>query len=655
MQKVSHQIHSFDGFTLDLTRGCLSRGTQEIKLRPKPFDALKYLVENPGRLISKGELIHALWPDTAVTDDSLVQCLMEVRRALGDDSQQIIKTVPRRGYIFDTEVIDNASAQVTTYTEETAGVQVIIEEEETNGYANLRTPYLQGSPSVGLISAYPATGLGRMTAAIGQHRLLSSVIALVAVAILAAASVVYFTRPGAAINSVAVMPLINVGGDPEMEYLADGITESLINNLSRLPEMKVIASSSVYRYKGKETDPQVIGRELGVQAILAGKIVQRGDMLTITVELVDTKNSRHMWGDQYERKMSDLQILQKGLSKQIAEQLRPKLTREDLKKLSTSKTESSEAYQLYLKGDYYLRKRTGPGGEKAVAYFQQALDNNQNYAPAHAGLAAYYLQRARFLFMPPEEAYPKALDAITTALRIDDTLAGAHVTLAHIKEYEWDWSGAEQEYRRAIALNPNVPWVHNPYANYLIAMGRTQEAIAESRQALVLDPVSVNANLDLGLILYFAHQYDEAIEQLQQTIDMDPNNQNAHRNLGLAYEQKKMYDEAIGEFRKVQALSKGEFGEMALGHAYAAAGKRDEALKIIEGSKKRLQNTRVAALKFAVIYAGLGEKDQAFHWLDKAFKEHEPALRRLKVDPYFDNLRSDPRFTDLLRRMKLTS
>jgi TolB-like protein/DNA-binding winged helix-turn-helix (wHTH) protein/Flp pilus assembly protein TadD len=649
MQNIAHETHCFADFTLDLTRGCLQRGNDEIKLRPKSFEVLKYLVENNGRLIRKNELIQAVWQDTAVTDDSLVQCLKDIRHALSDEAQQIIKTVHGRGYIFDKQVDDNA-ALVTTYREETAGVHVIIEEGEGNGHGEAET--WRRDEAI-LPQAWQST-VPYFTAT--KKRLWAAGLGILTVAAIAAAAI-YFTGSSKAIDSVAVMPFVNVSGDPNTEYLSDGLSDSIINNLSHLPSLKkVISFNSVLRYKGKQTDPQAVGRELGVRAVLMGRLNQQGDQLSITTELIDVTDNRRLWGEQYERKMSDLLMLQRDLSKQIANGLRLRLTGEDLKHLAVTNTENSEAYQLYLKGGYFLRKRTRDGEEKALAYFQEAIDRDQSYAPAYGGLATCYIQMGNYSRIQPEEAQSKATEAVTTALRLDDTLAGAHASLASLKFiYEWDWSGAQQEYRRAIELNPNLAELRQGYANYLMAIGRTQEAVTESKQALLLDPLSVNANSDHGMTLYLARQYDQAVEQLRQTIDMDPNFLWAHRNLGLVYAQKKMYDEAIAEFQKVQELSHGEAGEWALGHVYALAGKRDEALKIIDKSKKRSHHGYGSAMKLAVIYTGLGEKDQAFEWLEKGFAQHDPLLRSLKVDPWFDNLRSDPRFTDLLRRMKLAT
>src|SRR5438552_4818312 len=355
MQRLSHQTRCFDGFTLDLTRGCLLRGSEEIKLRPKPFTALKYLIENPGRLISKSELIEVIWPDTAVTDDSLVQCLIEVRRALNDDAQQMIKTVPRRGYIFDQPVCVNASiTSVTTVTEE-SGVQLIIEEEETNGHGVIDAQALPAARSIGLISAHKATSIERLATAIKQHRW-AAAIGVLTLAV-AAAGMVYFTRPGEAIDSVAVMPFVNVSGDPNAEYLSEGISDNIIDRLSHLPNVKkVIALNSVLRYKGKQTDPQAVGRELNVRAVLMGRVTQHGDELSITTELVDVRDNKHLWGGQYNRKLADVAAVQTEIAQEISEKLRLRLSGEEKKQLSKRYTQSGEAYQLYMMGRYYFHR-----------------------------------------------------------------------------------------------------------------------------------------------------------------------------------------------------------------------------------------------------------------------------------------------------------
>jgi TolB-like protein/DNA-binding winged helix-turn-helix (wHTH) protein/Tfp pilus assembly protein PilF len=648
MQNVSHRTRSFDGFTLDLTRGCLLRGTQEVKLPPKPFDALKYLVENPGRLISKAELIKALWPDTAVTDDSLVQCLREVRRALGDEAQQIIKTVPRRGYIFDKEVTDNGSAPVMTYTEETAGVQVIIEEEETSRRGDAETRR-HGD----VIAALPPQSkYGHLIAAM-KHRRWSALLGVLTLAV-AAAAIIYFTRPGEAIDSVAVMPFVNVSADKDMEYLSDGISYSIINNLSELPSFKkVIALSSVLSYKGKQIDPQAVGRDYNVRAVLTGRVIQHGDDLSISVELVDVRDNRHLWGAQYNRKLAEITAVPREIAQAMSEKLRLPLSGAERQQLTKHYTESTEAYEEYWKGLYHNSKKTPEELLESIRYFQRAIDIDPNFALPYAGLASSYNVLGNRGGLSPMEAYPRASAAATKALELDDTIAEAHHAQGVIKRENWDFAGAEKEYQRAIELNPSYIEAHHAYAHLLLAIGRPDEALFESKRLLEIYPLDLTMNAHLGWQYLGTRQYDQAIEKCRGTLELG-DNYYAHYYLGQAYEQKGRYDEGIAEFKKAIAMSKASTeATAALGHAYAISGRKDEAQKVLEGLQESSKQHYVSLGYQAWIYAGLGEKDKAFEWLLRAADEHAGWLIYLNADPRYDSLRSDPRFQELLQRVGL--
>ena len=653
MQRLTHQTRCFDGFTLDLTRGCLLRGSEEIKLRPKPFEALTYLVDNAGRLINKTELIQILWPETAVTDDSLVQCMIEVRRALGDEAQQMIKTVPRRGYIFDRPVRDNASmTSLTTVTEE-SGVQLIIEEEETNGHGVIDAQALPAARSVGLIAVHKATSIERLATAIKQHRW-AAAIGVLTLAV-AAAGMVYFTRPGESIDSIAVMPFVNVSGDANTDYLSDGISESIINSLSQLPSLKkVIALNSVLRYKGRQTEPQAVGRELGVRAVLMGRLVQRGDELLLSMELIDVRDNKHLWGGQYNRKQADIVGLQTEIAQEIAEKLRLPLTGEDKKQLAKRYTQSGEAYQLYMMGGYYRRRSTKAGFEKAIDYLEQAIKKDPSYAPAYAELGEVYRNLGWNGLLPPKEWRPKEELATMKALQIDDTLAEAHVLKGHLKEFDYDWPGAEEEYKRALDLNPNSVRAHETYGWYLEMVGRLDEAMVHEKRALDLNPLGLEINWDMGVLLDFSRQHDRAIEQFQKIIKMDPSWPPAHAGLMQAYQEKGMYEEAIAEWKNANALGR-PGAEAGLAYAYAVAGKKDEARKILDELKEASKQRYVTPFAFGLIYMGLGDKDQAFEWFNKTVDEDPYRIAFLKTNPRFDSLRSDPRFTDLLRRMKLVT
>ena len=655
MQRLSHQIRCFDGFTLDLTRGSLLRGSEEIKLRPKPFSALKYLVENPGRLISKTELIEVIWPDTAVTDDSLVQCLIEVRRALNDDAQQMIKTVPRRGYVFDRPVSDSASiTPVTTVTEE-SGVHLIIEEEETNGRGNAGNGRRGDTETRrrGDVLVLPASQskVRYLIAGLKQQpwRLVAGVVAGLAAIAMAAAGIVYFTRPGEAIDSIAVMPFVNVSGDPNTDYLSEGISDNIIDRLSHLPNLKkVIALNSVLRYKGKQIDPQAVGRELGVRAVLIGRVIQRGDEVSITTELVDVRDNKHLWGGQYNRKLADIMTVQAQISREISENLRLRLSGDDAKRLAKSYTQSGEAYQLYMLGRYYRRRGTKAGYAKSIEYLEQAIKKDPSYAPAYAEMGEVYRNLGWNLLLPPKEWLPKEELAALKALQIDDALAEAHVLMAHIKEIHLDWPGAEEEYKRALKLDPNSVRAHETYAWHLRMFGRFDEAMPHNSRARELDPLALNLMWDLAVHFQFLRQYDRAIEQCKKMIEMDPNSVAAHTQLAVNYQEKGMYEEAIAALKKVNAP------RFQLAYAYAVAGKRDEAQKILDELKDdQSKGHYVSPFNFALIYMGLGDKDQAFEWLNRTFEENPYRLAFIKHNPRFDSLRSDPRFDALLRRMKL--
>ena len=497
-----------------------------------------------------------------------------------------------------------------------------------------------------------------------KRRKKSVVVVLLALA-LGAASLVYlfFLRSRQAIDSVAVLPFVNLGNDANTEYLTDGITESLINNLSQLPNLKVIARSSVCRYKGREVDPQVVGRELGVRAVLTGKVVQVGDTLSIQVELVDVANQAQLWGEKFNRKASDIISLQDELSRDISENLRLRLTGEERKQLAKRYTDNPDAYRLYWKGRYYWNKRRPEEVKEAINNFRQAIDLDPNYALAYTGLADCYIL-GNLLQLSPKAAMPIAAESARKALQMDDRLAEAHTSLAKIKlSFEWDWAGAETEFRKAIELGPGYATAHQWYGVYLSEMGRHDESLSERKRAQELDPLSLSIGTGLGRAYFWARRYDEGLAHLQQTLEKDPQYADTHWSFGLMYEQKKMTAEAIAAFQKAIDLSRTqEFPEgkpemiAALGHAYAIAGRRIEAEKILEQLGALVAQGRyVSPYSLALIYVGLNDKDRAFTWLERAYDERDEALVHLKVDPRLDPLRSDARFTDWLRRLNLAS
>jgi serine/threonine-protein kinase len=466
-----------------------------------------------------------------------------------------------------------------------------------------------------------------------------------------------FTGRGQTIDSLAILPLENASANPDAEYLSDGIAESIISSLSQLPRLRVMARSTVFRYKGQKVDPRQVGHDLHVDAVLTSSLMQRGETLIIHTELVKVADGSQLWGEEYHRKFSDVLAVQEEIAKQISEKLRLKLTGEEQRRLTKRYTENTGAYRLYLLGRYYWNRRTPESLNKGVEYFQQAIDKDPNYALAYAGLAdSYSLLGSTIGGLLPRETFPKAKTAALKALEVDDTLAEAHAARALVSlRYDWDWPTTEREIKRAIELNPNYATAYQWYAAYLAAMGRPDGAIAEIKRAQELDPLSLIVNAVAGFHLYEARQYDRAVEQCQKALDLDLNFAQAHLFLGQAYEQKARYEEAIAELKKAVALSPNTpFIVSALGHAYAVSGQTGEAMKILDQLQELSQQRYISPHEMAIIYAGLGEKEQAFAWLEKAYADRSWRLPYLnKAEPRLDSLRSDPRFADLVRRVGL--
>ena len=481
------------------------------------------------------------------------------------------------------------------------------------------------------------------------------VAALLIVALIAGAYFYFRRTHGKAIDSIAILPFANESGDPNMEYLSDGIAESLMNSLSQLPNLKVMSRNTTFRYKGKEQDAEKVGKELNVRAVLTGSLRQIGDQIVISVSMDDALDSHQIWGSQYDRKVSDLLSVQREIARDITGNLRLKLSGADESRLTKRYTENPEAYQLYLKGRFFLNKRTGEAVNKAIPYFQQALEKDPNYALGYVGLADSYVLLSTFSDSPPQESFPKSKWAAKRALELDDTLAEAHASLASaLFYYDRNFPEADREFRRAIELNPNYATAHHWYGvTYLAKMERFDEAIAEVKRAQELDPLSLIINADLGNTYIHAHQYDKAIEQLRKTIEMDQSFYFAHWQLGVAYELKGDFKDAIAEYQKARQLNDDPWVLALLGHVSAATGRRDEALKILEQLKQISKQRFVGAYGFALVYAGLGDKDQAFQWLEKSYQDRQGRITRIKVDALFDNLHSDPRFADLVRRVGL--
>jgi eukaryotic-like serine/threonine-protein kinase len=452
------------------------------------------------------------------------------------------------------------------------------------------------------------------------------------------------------IDSIAVLPFQNKREDAETEYLSEGLAESLIFGLSQLPNLKVSPSSLVFRYKDKEIDPMKIGNELGVNAVMTGRFDQRGDNLTLTVELVDVRNNKLLWGKHYDHKMADLMTTQREIATEITQNLRLKLSGDEHR--MKYYTKDPEAYQLYLKGHYYASRYTKEGFNKGIDYFQQAIAKDANFARAYSGLAFCYLNQTDWVFAP-KDSVPKVRQAVESALKIDETLAEAHTMQAMLLlQYDWNWAAAEREFRRAIEIDPNYALGRSFLAWYLAAMGRFDEAVAEDKRALDLDPLSAAVNADLGWDLYMARRFDEAIEQLRKAIDLEPNYWVSHVLLGRCYEQKGKLREAVEEFEKARQIES-SIPEVvaALGHGYAMSGRKAEALQIVHELQERSKKEFVPSFSIATVYLGLGMKEEAIQHIVKSYQEGSYYMIYLKVDPLLDNIRPDPRFVDVMRRV----
>lgn len=596
---VKH-FYEFGPFRLDLEERLLSAHQGEIiPLAPKIFETLVLLIESKGRIVKKDEIMKKLWPDRYVEESNVSQNIFMLRKILGESSGngQYIENIPRRGYRFIAPVNE---------------VQEVIEKSAEETHAPVEEP----APEVQ--QEKPA-------------------------------------RPDEVKISIAVSPMVNETGDPAWDYLADGVTDSLIKLLSHLPQVRVIARSLVYRYKGKEVDALKIGRELIADMVLVSRIIAREGKLIIKAELVEVSTGWRAWGEQYQPQLSDIRKLEDEVSTHISARLHLKLTETEKKRLSKHETENAEAYQAFLMGRYCRNKRTGEGYQKAIAYFEEAIKLDPSYALAYSALADSYVSYDFFGILPPWETSAKAKTAAINALMIDDTLAEAHTALACVKMmYERDWSNAEREFKRAIELDPEFAHAHNWYSHFLMAMGRIDESFAESQIALKLDPLDDSINQYLGWHYIHARQFDRAIAQLEKTLANNADFFLARVTLGMAYEQKGEIAKGIEEFKRAYELEKSSIVLGFLGHAYARAGNIIEARKILEELEELSKRIYVPPFGIGLIRTSLGETNEAFEWFEKAYAAQNEWMNWWKVAPEVDILRPDSRFTDMLIRLNLT-
>jgi TolB-like protein/DNA-binding winged helix-turn-helix (wHTH) protein/Flp pilus assembly protein TadD len=636
-----NSVLRFGTYEVSFQSGEVRKAGLRIRVQQQPLKLLEILLEHPGKVITREELRRRVWPDESFGDfdQALNIAIGKVRSALGDSAEnpRFIETLPKRGYRFIADVtIVDADARLRR-----------------------QDPVTEDRPTTD-----PGHKIEGARLALGPNRRLwpthwvIGVLVLVIIISLSILSVWRFRSPAPAatgIRSIAVLPLENLSGDASQNYFADGMTDELITDLAQISALRVISRTSVMSYKGARKPLPQIARELNVDAVVEGTVLRSGDQVRITAQLIEAATDKHLWSQSYEGELRDTLALQNRVASAIADQIRINLTPREQAALKNVKVVNPEAYESYLKGRYFWNKRTADGLKAALAYFNQAIEEDPKYAQAYSGLADTYalLGDWQYAVMAPKEALPKAKAAAIKALELDSALGEAHTSLAVCLDgFDWDFDAAEKEFQRAIELNPGYATAHHWYAWHLSHTGRNQEAIVEMRKAEDLDPLSLIINTDLAELLVLTHYYDESIRQSRKTIEMDPNFALAHNQLGQAYFQKQMYEPAIAELEKSVHLSGGSPTCIAnLARAYAASGRRSEAEKLLSDLKRRSSPNASLASQIAVIYVSLGDRDQAMNWLEKGYEErfNPGVLWR----PGFDPLRSDPRFQNLVHRVGL--
>jgi eukaryotic-like serine/threonine-protein kinase len=474
--------------------------------------------------------------------------------------------------------------------------------------------------------------------------------------ILVVAVVLFFLVPRQkeTITSMAVLPFVNVSGDANVEYLSDGFTEGLINTLSKLPGIKMMSSRSVFKFKGKDVDPQKAAEELHVGAVLTGRIMQKDNELSISAELINAQDNSHIWGNQYNRKATDLIAVQAAISREISDQLRVAMTGDEQKRFAALPTQNVEAYQLFLKGRFSLNKRSEEGFEKAIGYFRSAVNLDPKFALAYAGLAQTYVLKGSYFLLPSAKANDSARVAAQEALDLDETIGEAHTALASVAEWKWDWAGVEKEYQRSIELSPNFATAHQWYGEFLSYMGRCEEGLTHVRKAQELDPLSPVVYLAQGGVLLQLRRYDDAIQQARKSLELDPQFARAYNLLSAALLFKGQHADAVREAEKAVVASDSSVEYLGwLSYIYGMVGRRADAAKMLTLVQQRSKHQYVSPGIFALMYTGLGDKDEAFRWLDRAVDSHDPAVEGMKVDVTFDPLRGDPRFAELMKKVGL--
>ncbi len=649
--------YEFGPFRLDPTEHTLLRGDQVVALTPKAFETLALLVQKSGHLVRKDELIESVWHDTVVEESNLNVIIHTLRKALGDDPREskYIETVAKCGFRFVAEV------RKAEEHEQTASAP-------TNGSGSVKVA-TQSSFAEQINAVHSATlSPSSLPRPRDRRRLVVLVLSIIAVVLTATSISVWRSNrrpttaaaPPAQVRSIAVLPFGVLSSEKGDEYLSLGLADALITSLSQTRQVIVRQTEAVAKYQNTGKDPLEAGREQGVDAVLEGQVQRIGDRVRVSARLVRTSDGTSLWADHFEEKFTNIFAVEDAVAEKVARTTVLAMNgageAPTTERLTKRYTENNEAYEAYLKGRYMWNKRTVDSLQKALGYFQQALRLDPNYSLAYVGLADTYTLLSFFTLAAPSDAFPKAKEAAEKALAIDPTLAEAYTALGQYKAYyEWDWNGAEVEFQKGIALNPNYPLLHHWRSLNLIAMGRMDEARAAMQRALELDPLLLVSNVNLGRIDYYEGRYDQAIKQYQRALDLDKDFMRTHLRMGLAYVQQGRYHEALTEYNKALEIA-GDTPQIRahIAHVLAISGKRSEALIELAKLQERAKRQYVPPYDIALIYVGLGENDKAFAWLEKAYDDHSTEMIYFKVDPLLAPLHSDPRYQNLLRRMKLT-
>ena len=668
MANAVHHLYEFGPFVLDPAERLLARAGHPVPITPKAFDMLVLLVERRGHLVEKKEMIRAIWPDSFVEEGNLCVTVSLLRKLLGDDHEhKYIETVSKCGYRFVAEVSEPPEARNESIPPLRNASPVFFGQAQTGvGHADSEPGEAESEVSSTTLEssrALPAALLGHGVIEHGYSRSAwkagSVTLATILLLSILGAVIFWSTRQAEVhatkaipVRSLAVLPFQTLGEKSSDEYLGLGISDAIITKLGSTQKIIMRSTRAVQKYINTSQDPQSVGRELGVDAVLDGRIQRENDRVRLTVQLIRVGDGAHLWADTFDENFTNIFAVEDKVSAQVAQSIRLGLTGEEQKRLAKRSTESSEAYQAYLKGRYFWNERTEDSLGKGLAYFRQAVDLDPTYSEAYSGIADSYAMLGLYTVLPPNLAFPKAKAAAMKALEMDNGLAEAHATLGFVHfYYDWDGPAAEREFSSALKNNPTYAMARSWHAFNLAVMGQFPEAVAEAMRAEEEDPLSPIISTNASWVLCLAGQYERAVETSKKAIELDPRFLHAHFRLGNVYEQQHQYELAISEYGKAvpNAGSGDTYYQAALGHAYAMAGKVTEARKVLDHLENLSTRHYVAPYAMGLIYAGLGDKDRAFEWLEKAAADHSTSMAYLKVDPALRNLRSDPRFASLLQ------